>query len=153
MFSLACNLLKMDVYSNDFYNVSLANSLCYCDLWTISTFNKSKIYQNDISNRPPCFIFQKHIKISPSKLCRFFIYQNCIEKVHWTNAKFFSPSKLRWRNCIEINSIFCPSKLSQTKYIKTTSKFCFWKLHLKSETTWKFVDIFFSKYRHNIDIE
>ena len=31
MFSLACNLLKMDAYSNDFQNVVLAKNPCNCN--------------------------------------------------------------------------------------------------------------------------
>ena len=61
--------------------------------WPIFIFNKSKIYQKDISKRPPYFIFCKNMKISTSKLCRFSIHRNYIEKVHWNDVEF-SPVKI-----------------------------------------------------------
>ena len=68
------------------------------------------------------FVFQKHIKISAFKLHQF-------------------PSKLHQKNtskqCIKITSIFRTLKLHRRKYV---------------EMTWKFIDIFFSTYRHNINI-
>ena len=56
---------------------------------------------------------------------------------------------------IASTSMFCSSKIGQRKYIEMTSIFRPPKLHRRKyvETTWKFIEIFFSKYQRNIDIE
>ena len=56
---------------------------------------------------------------------------------------------------MEATSIFRPVKLRRKKYVETTWIFRSPKLHLKKyvEMAWKFVEIWSSKYRRNIDVE
>ena len=102
MFSLICNLLKMDAYSNGFQKIFRARSFCDCKqisshqiaasvmLCAIYIFNESKMCQKDISKRTHYFIFQKHIKISATKFCPFSIHWNCIEKVNQNEMEFLA---------------------------------------------------------------
>ena len=140
------------------------------DIQTIFIVNESTIYQKEIPKRPPNLAFQKPVNISISELCQFPIHQNWIEIVHWndvdpsstkvTSIKYskmpsiFHSSKLCRRKYIEITSIFCPrcyvEKVSRKDVhfspIKITSK-------NYAEATWIIVDILFSMYHRNIDIE
>ena len=64
MFSLACNLLKMDAYSNDFQNIFLAKNLCDCN-----QIRSKQIFVN--VNAPNHFSFlinRKDIKDQISKI-------------------------------------------------------------------------------------
>ena len=155
MFSVACNLQNMDAYANDSKKIFQAKNPCGCNLARSNPiaasvnalnhfiFNKLKIYQKEMSKLPPYFIFQKNIGKSTSKLCQFSIHQkkgtskqcgifalkNYVEGIH-RNDFDFPP--------IEIMSNEARRKEVEFSFIKITSKRFF-------ETTWKFVDIFFSK--------
>ena len=68
---------------------------------------------------------------------------------------FFGPSKLHWKMYVETTWIFRPSKLHPKRYLETARIFRPAKLIRKKnvEMRWKFVEIFSSTYRRNIDVE
>ena len=67
----------------------------------------------------------------------------------------FRRPKLHRKKYVGTTSIFRPLKLLRKKYVETTWIFRSSKLHLKKyvEMAWKFVEIWSSKYRRNIDVE
>ena len=67
----------------------------------------------------------------------------------------FRPEKLHRKEYMETTWIFWPAKLRRKKYVETTKIFRPVKLRRKKymETTWKFVEIWSSTYRSNIDVE
>ena len=72
------------------------------DAQRIFIFNKSKTFQKEISKGPRFFVFQKHIKISTLKLCRFSVHWYCIKKVNQSDVFFidwnyFEKSTSNWR--------------------------------------------------------
>ena len=137
---------------------------------TIFIVNESTIYQKEISKRLPSLAFQKPVNISISELCQFLIHQNRIEIVHWNDVDP-SSTKVTSIKYNKMPSIFHPSKLCRRKYIEITSIFCprcyiekvsrndvhFSPIEITSknyvEATWIFVDILFSMYHRNTDIE
>ena len=123
-------------------------------LWAIFIFNKSTIYQEEISKLPPYFILQKYIKMSTWKLYQFFIHRNCIEevrqndvkfsaieitsnKVHWNDVDF-SYIEITWNKSCQNDVNFLPIKVIPKKFV---------------EMIWLFVDIFFLMHWHNTDID
>ena len=106
-------------------------------LCNIFIFNKLKIYQNEISKRPPFFIFQKRIKRSTMKLRRLSIHRICIEKGHQNKVEF-SPVKLWLEEVCQNNVNFLPTEITSSK---------------ARQNDVEFLPIFFSTYRSNIDIK
>ena len=113
----------------------------------------------------------KNIIISMSDLCQFWVHENCIKIVHLKDVVLSSikiTSKKVRQNYVD----FSPIKISSKKehwnkidllIINNTSNKGRWNdldfslVEITSkkyvEATWRFVNIFFSTYLRNIDIE
>ena len=142
MFSSSCKLLKMDAYANDFQKIFLAKILVIATrsdqirqqllqkLWSIFIFNKSKIYWKEILNRPPYFYFQKDIKVSTSKFCRFSIHQNHMHRVHRNDVQF-SAIKFTLKKLHRKGVNFLSIKLRRTKHVETMPNIVLSQLHRK----------------------
>ena len=87
------------------------------DAQRIFIFNKSKTFQKKTAKGPRFFVFQKHIKISTLKLCRFSIHWYCIKKINQSDVIFYRLRLLR-KKYIKLTSIFCPLKLRQSVLIE-----------------------------------
>ena len=63
MFSLACNLLKMDTYSNNFQNIFLAKNPCDCQIRSNQIVASAEYYEQF-----PLLINRKDVKDQISKI-------------------------------------------------------------------------------------
>ena len=91
---------------------------------------------------------------STSKLCRFSIHQNCIEKTQQNDMEL-PPVKITSINVHRNGINFLPIEITSNKVRRNDVEFSRIEMTLDKfvETTWKFIDIFFSTFRCSIDIE
>ena len=97
MFSLACNLLKMDTLSNDIHKIFLAQNPCNGNqirsnqmaaskmFWTIFIFNKLKRYQiSDVKEKGQRYQLVRCYKVSKTSVSFRYHLKRLCEVLSWS---------------------------------------------------------------------